>query len=310
MRGLIVLSLLLSAIPAAAFAEPAAPPQACRLLQMSSLDMIVGGDGRIAVPAVANGKPIRMLVDTGDIYSGIGADTAKQLGLEPKLSRFRSAFFDNVSSNFYVTVNKFELRPAVISNFRMMVVPLQVLRIGTEGILAPNIMEKMDAEFDFAHAKFNLFSQNHCPHNVVYWTKDAYAQIPISVDESFHINVDVKVDGQTLHAVLDSGADSTIMKMGTAKSLFGLNAKSPGVTTISGVPINGQKPVDFYRHPFAAMSFGGVQVSNPRIEIYPDKAFSGSTDLDLIVGINVLRQLHLYIAYGEKMLYVTPAEAH
>jgi ABC-type iron transport system FetAB ATPase subunit len=28
---------------------------------------------------------------------------------------------------------------------------------------------------------------------------------------------------------------------------------------------------------------------------------------EIIIGINVLRQLHIYIAYGEKKLYITPA---
>jgi hypothetical protein len=30
----------------------------------------------------------------------------------------------------------------------------------------------------------------------------------------------------------------------------------------------------------------------------------------MLLGINVLRQLHLYIAYHEHTLYVTPATAH
>jgi hypothetical protein len=34
------------------------------------------------------------------------------------------------------------------------------------------------------------------------------------------------------------------------------------------------------------------------------------SDSDIIVGMNVIRRLHLYIAYGEKTLYVTPATAH
>ena len=31
------------------------------------------------------------------------------------------------------------------------------------------------------------------------------------------------------------------------------------------------------------------------------------SDADIIVGMNVIRRLHLYIAYSEKNLYVTPA---
>ena len=59
------------------------------------------------------------------------------------------------------------------------------------------------------------------------------------------------------------------------------------------------------------MSFGGVEVSNPDITLIPDrKAQLGPQAPDLILGIGILRQLHLYIAYREKKLYLTAASVH
>jgi hypothetical protein len=56
------------------------------------------------------------------------------------------------------------------------------------------------------------------------------------------------------------------------------------------------------------MAFADVAVRNPDIDIVPDDHnLSGMPPL--VIGINVLRALHLYIAYGESMLYVTAAEA-
>ncbi len=63
-----------------------------------------------------------------------------------------------------------------------------------------------------------------------------------------------------------------------------------------------------YRYPFATLTFEGIEVRNPNILILDTG--SDSRDAELIVGIGVLRQLHLYIAYGEKTLYLTGAEAN
>jgi hypothetical protein len=36
----------------------------------------------------------------------------------------------------------------------------------------------------------------------------------------------------------------------------------------------------------------------------------GNANETIVLGMNVLRRLHIYIAYGEEKLYVTPATAH
>jgi len=78
-----------------------------------------------------------------------------------------------------------------------------------------------------------------------------------------------------------------------------------------------------YRHRFASLSFGGVTVANPMIDVIRDLAermgprtVTGTRvpDVqeelpDLLIGMDILRHLHLYIAYGEQKLYITPASA-
>ena len=49
------------------------------------------------------------------------------------------------------------------------------------GDLGTRMFEKVDLELDIAGGKFNLFSSDHCPGNVVYWTKN-YAELPLKRD--------------------------------------------------------------------------------------------------------------------------------
>jgi hypothetical protein len=62
-----------------------------------------------------------------------------------------------------------------------------------------------------------------------------------------------------------------------------------------------------YNYPFQTLTFGGVTVNRPHIQIVSDPVWRED---DLLLGVGILSQLHLYIAYGEKKLYITPALAN
>jgi hypothetical protein len=76
-----------------------------------------------------------------------------------------------------------------------------------------------------------------------------------------------------------------------------------------------------WRHRFKSLSLAGLEVANPEVAIIPDKmsaklnSWSTGTQMDkptfdkppMLIGMNVLRHLHVYIAYKEKKLYITPA---
>jgi len=56
------------------------------------------------------------------------------------------------------------------------------------------------------------------------------------------------------------------------------------------------------------MTLQGVTVNNPKIVLVPRES-SKFSDMRALLGITVLRQLHLFIAYHERMIYVTAADA-
>jgi len=101
------------------------------------------------------------------------------------------------------------------------------------------------------------------------------------------------------------------MSLETARELFGLREDDPRIKFLRKVPINGGADAPFYKFPFATLNFGGVAVQNPNINLIPRANFVGESheDAQLVLGMSVIRQLHLLVAYKEKMLYVTGAEA-
>ncbi|HVV64152.1 MAG TPA: hypothetical protein VHC42_01690 [Rhizomicrobium sp.] len=78
---------------------------------------------------------------------------------------------------------------------------------------------------------------------------------------------------------------------------------------------------------FKSLALEGVTIANPAVEIVvdlgkakvPDPSFAPQIGSrlpetehrpgfgDMVLGMDILRRLHIYIAYGERKLYVTPA---
>ena len=72
--------------------------------------------------------------------------------------------------------------------------------------------------------------------------------------------------------------------------------------------LNDMASVRTWRYPFQTINFEGISIRNPDI-IIADVG-KGASVPPLTIGIGALRQLHLFIAYAEKVLYLTAAEAH
>lgn len=191
--------------------------------------------------------------------------------------------------------------------------PLSTFRGGgrISGLLAADYMGKYDIELDFAGGKMNYFSTDHCPGKVVYWPAAAIAVVPILFGDMQHLVLDVSLDGHPLRAMIDTGAPGTTLYKAEAKRVFG---------------ITGEDDDKHLEHIFQKLSFEGLEVGNPHIAIIPDKTGSkdpnngyvtGSrvhrvddsdpADPVMLIGMNILTKLHLYIAFGERKIYITPA---
>lgn len=173
-----------------------------------------------------------------------------------------------------------------------------------DGLIGADILKNYDVDFDFARGQFGLFAPDHCPGKVVYWTRGPYSAVPFTLNEDKHIVMPITVDDKGLSATVDTGADDTILSMATARKMWGLDEHAPGMK----LAYPDYPEYKFYHYPFKTMSFGGLKVSGPHIMIVPNGYLPDK--LDILLGTNILRELHMYIAYKEKAMYVTPALAN
>jgi len=276
----------------------------CQLVKVAALDMGTDPFGRVTIPMIVNGKKENLLVDTGGITSTLTAKAATDLGLklhsiDESKARFR--FFGNDDVSRYVTADTIQLGGLAGQKKDFMILPADHEVAGVDGSLAPDIMGAYDVKFDFAAAQFNLFSRNHCPGQVVYWTHQPYATIPMGVDRYGHISFKVGLDGHPFAATMDTGASLSVVR-GDAVVDF---VPREEIEAAEAQNVKSDDPPTLQHH-FKSMVLGDVGVLNPEVAIVSPE-LGGS---ELILGMGILRQLHLYIAYQERNIYVTAAEAH
>lgn len=307
-----IASALLLASSAALRAEtpvPPAVPATCQLIEVTNVDMMTAATGEVGVPVKINGKDAALLVDTGSIYSSIALPLARELKL-PLLPFPKGllVFAGGVDVRQITKFDTMSIGSAHGEHAIFLVEPPAVSDYDHDGLLGPDIMHQYDVEFDFAGGKFNMFAPQQCAGNVVYWTRTAYATLPIKVDRLWHIRLEVALDGKPLEVLLDSGAPRSLLAMEDAHDLFGIDEKSPGTVSLGDIHLNRTSGTTTYRYPFKTMNLGGVAVYNPDLLLVPRKMLGGPRGPTAILGISILRQLHLYIAYKEQKLYVTPAQ--
>lgn len=298
-----------SASPAARpFPEVTAPPATCKLYNLAILDMATEADGRVTIPATIEDQPGRLMVDTGSIYSVLGESEAlaRNLTIRPSGQIF---YYEGGVPLYNMTrVDRIQIGRLKGTDHEMMVVTSSQLDHDTIGMLGPDIMANYDIDFDFAAGTFSLFDPDHCPGEVVYWTKTPYAAVPMRLDRGGHIIITVSLDGKPVDALVDTGAYRSTISMKLAKALFGIDEKDPKAKKMGEISVNGTLPAPLYRYPFGALTLEGVTVNNPMIDILDDDRFDDG-DNEMTLGIKTLRQLHMYIGYKEKTIYFTPAEA-
>ena len=117
-----------------------------------------------------------------------------------------------------------------------------------------------------------------------------------------------------------------LKKFHTARYLKELRRAAGGDLTVEGLhmglggpdtPENGQLEgvagLVTYGHVFGNLALGAIAVANPHVTIIPDHANDGSAITlggpELIIGMNVLKTLHIYFAFPEGKMYVSQAFA-
>jgi len=151
----------------------------------------------------------------------------------------------------------------------------------------------------------------------VYWG-GPFAQTPLQAftrnglgglgEQLFHqIYIDGKLDNVETHIFIDSRLPRSFIYRPQAALMFGWRGVPEGAKKIEPLKLHGYKDGDdTYSFPFKTLNLGGLVINNPQIALW-DAPGPGVANNVVFIGMDVLRLLHLYVAYDKSMLYISPA---
>lgn len=309
-------------LSAALFAGAAQADEQCTLRQLGSFELKQLSDGMLSIPITIAGKPQIMEVAISSPFSYLYADYGDAENFpKKKLPSNIAIHINGQDPKKTYTIPTLLIGNAAAKDIEMVRVEGPRQSKGEAvGQIALDLLANFDVEFDMKNEKMNLFAQDHCDGQVVYWAK-SYATLPFKTDASGHTNFKMSLDGKDVTVAFDISPRPGIMGMKTANRIFDLDENSPGVARVENTRKDGPS---IYRYPFKSLSIEGVTITNPKIFLYQQstecrtnlrisentrfyRCFGAS---DLHLGLAEICQLHLYFAFKEKKLYVTAADAH
>jgi len=296
----------------------------CHLSRVGSIDFTIVND-TLLVPVSFDGHSAWMILDTADIATVMQSDYATRFGLKVgKLPTASEINFGPARIKQFSSVVSFQVGPVRFGKAEFLLVPgwrapTAATDQPTVGILGLNAFSTVDFELDFVDHKLNLYSQDHCPGQVVFWS-DTYSSAPLTRGPLGNIYFPIELEGKKIEATFSTTFAGNSLTTDVTRSLYGFDEKSTDIETDND---GSGRPVAHYRA--MTLTANGFQVKNARIQLLtstpahctlgygPGSAamhagcIGGEAPLKL--GLNVAQHLHLYFATKEKTLYFTDAAA-
>lgn len=268
------------------------------------------------IPVTVNDQPKTFQFDTGGAMTQISRKAAEDLKLDIINSNIQMYDVNGNISRKAAVADKLVVGRMAFSRVTMPVTTFE----GIDGLISSNMLVNYDIDLDFPNNTMNYISRDHCPGSVMYWKADAIGVAPMRLVDNTRLTVKVTLDGQTFDAFIDTGATKSVLSEKVAKYFFHIPLGASGDKLVDN--INGDKSIKAYVHYFSKLTFGGVAIDNPQVVILEDRvnrngdkaqqtgnrALSNNADIvlpNMVIGMNMLKDLHVYIAFGENRLYLT-----
>jgi hypothetical protein len=193
-----------------------------------------------------------------------------------------------------------------------------------DGLLTGSFFKQYDVDLDFSGRKISYLTPTVCTdlQQVVFWPHAQVAAVPMTLSDG-KITVQVTIRGRPINAVIDTSSAHTIMRRDLAERILGLKVDTPD--RVPADDLRDGQGVQIYRHILPLVSFAdGIAARDVPLLIQANattpnlhrEAILGSRATfqrdplipDLTLGMDVLRQLHLYIVYNQNSIYVTSAK--
>ena len=192
-----------------------------------------------------------------------------------------------------------------------------------DGYLTGDFFRQYDVEVDFAEKQITWLTPTKCtdPNQAVFWAHSEVAIIPISLAPDGRYQMQAMVQGHLINAEFDTASPRTIMRRDIAEQDVGLKADTPKMVPLGELKDGMGMQIYVSNFPQITFAGGGVTAENAPVLIQDYSMIpilSRRMDMltrapvaehipDLVIGMDVLKYLHMYVVPGVGRAYVTAA---
>jgi predicted aspartyl protease len=267
----------------------------CRLQRVADLAATLDNN-RLEVTGQVNGADAVFLIDTGAERTLLTTATVNALQL-PRSQRSvtRLIGVGGAVSN----ADAFADLQLGGADRRQRLAVADIPRLG--GVIGGDVLSDYDLELDLLSRRVRLWHASGCGAADLPWVGPR-ATIPVQVTAGNRIRLPVIIDGQTLGALLDSGANRNLLQAEAARRAGVTQAALAADGTAIARGIDGGA-IALHMHRFGAMTVGGARIDRPEIGVADFQIQSA----DMLLGADYLRSRRVWVSYRTGQIFVQPA---
>lgn len=262
--------------------------------------------GEPVFPARMDGQPATMLFDTGAIISSVSPAGVKQFHLPVVFDRRLTLNGVGGSArNATTQVKTLAFGGALAGGLRMPIVRAPVRsdpgQSAVSGAIGNDILAHYDEDIDFPAHQVFLLKTGDCT-TLTPWSGPA-AKVHFDLARgNSAIEFPMRINGQSVTAVLDTGATNTVLSPGTFAriSTHGPHPQRLGTHFSQGIGARRAK-VTAYR--LNSLSVGGVRMAHPVVTVLHHAVLPFGL---VVLGENFIRRHELFIDHQTNTLYIHP----
>jgi len=298
LRAFGAVPLVILAIAAGAAGAAA---QDCRPARQAELAVTLMGNVPIVTVRI-NGGAAAFLFDTGAERTILTASAAKRLGVEPHFEyarRMRSLGGAVASGD--AMLRSLDLGGMALRDVRVLVGSVSLpMAAGKplDGLLGADFLGSFEVDLDLARRRVILYEPPPCPIGAPVWSAP-YATVKANRSLHDRLFFTVSLDGHALAALIDTGAQLTVLDSDSAAAL-GVTGTALARDPIANLRGAAAEMVKSRAHRFAQLEIDGEALRDQVIVV----TRLGLQDADLVLGSDFLRWQRVWLSYKSHLIFL------
>ena len=280
-------------------------PNACVYVEVAALPVKYAGDAlEPTIPGTVNGKPVRMLMDTGADLSALTQGFAEKLDLNLQSTGRWVSGIGGDARLYDARIDEMTVGPTRAGVTTMRVIGAMGRKPSFDVVVGAPFLLQADLEMNLAAREIKFFRPQNCKDSfLAYWTDAHVTVVPYSWRYTTGPNphFTVELNGHVLDAMIDSGAATTVIELGAARRA-GLRLDAPDVKKLGDLAGIGESQVAHWSAHFDKLAIGDETIIDARIGVMESQ---GNRSVDILLGRDFLRSHRVLFAKSQKKLYIS-----